>query len=1047
MERIHSLDTDREISCRITRTLLMYVRENNGGSLGDLLADLALDEDYLSDPNHWVSHAFLQVLYDRMRNLLGDDNAVYKMTLASERYRSLGLLDTIVRLIGNPKRVYSQAPKYNKLLKQNSTVIIHDIGDTWVLLEDRYHDGEQKTRSDCDYTRGVIAGIPTLFGLPEAQVEEIECQISPDRYGHRTWPDNPKQGCQGCLYRVSWSRTLKPPFWKRIFQSRRYAREAVDELQRSNRLIQMKYDEVSRLAADLDETNRQLLAQKKQLEAQQAALTVSENQYRVLADNVTDVIWILDLPTLTFEYISPSVERARGFTPEEARQMSLEETLSEESLDYVSRILAEELSRDHLEGMDPQRSRTLEIQQSHKDGFYSWAEATVSFLRNDKGEPTAIMGVTRDIAERKQAEAAMEESETKYRTLFINGSDLLCMHDLEGNLLETNLPYKQQYGWRQEDLENLNLRDLIPERFQSEFDDYIDRILRQGSDEGHLTISAKDGEEILLEYRNALIYDEQGNPTAVHGAARDVTERVRAQEALRESEEKYRELVQYAPAGIYEFDLENMRFVSVNDVMCDYTGYTREEFLELDPYEFIAEESLETAANLLKNVSKGERFDPDPVEYKIRGKNGREIWVLVNSKVFYKNKKPIRSMSVVHDLTGIREAREEKRKLEIQLQNAQKLESLGTLAGGVAHDLNNILSGIVSYPELLLLDLEPDSPMQAPLRAIKESGDKAAEIVQDLLTLARRGVAAKKIVNLNHIIADFLESPEYRSLLSKNAQISLDTNLAPDCLNVAGSAFHISKTLMNLVANAADAMPSGGDMSIMTSNRYVDQPYDGFEIIPEGEYAVLEVSDKGIGMPLKNVERIFEPFYTKKSMGRSGTGLGMSVVWGTVKDHDGFFDIQTEEGSGTRFSLYFPATRSENEIDAPVYIDDYIGSDETILIIDDSQEQRELAERMMQRLGYKTCAVDSGEAAVEIMASRAFDLVILDMIMDPGMDGLETYRHLLKIAPGQRAIIASGFSESERVREMQKLGAGGYIKKPYTLEKIGMAVRKELDRV
>jgi PAS domain S-box-containing protein len=1039
-------DTPKEISCRVTRTLLMYVRENNGGTLGNLLEGLALDEAYLSDPNHWVSHAFLQIIYDRMLGLLGDENAVYKMTLASERYKSLGLLDTIVRLIGTPKLVYSQAPRYNKLLKLNGKVIIHDIGDTWVILEDRYHDSAQKTRYDCDYTRGIIAGIPTMFGLPEAEVEEIECQVNPDRYGYRIWPDNPQQGSRGCLYRVSWNPRSKPSFWKRVFRRRQYAREAVDELQRSNRLVHKKYDEASRLAADLNQINQELVAQKEQLEVQQAALITSENQYRVLADNVTDVIWILDLATLKFDYISPSVERVRGFTPEEAGAMSLEETVSRESLDHVSTILAEELAQDSKPGVDPHRSKTIEIQQSHKNGSYLWAEVTVSFLRDGKGQPTAIMGVTRDIEERKRTELVVAASEAKYRNLFINGSDLLCIHDLEGNLIETNLPYKKQYGWHREDLEDLNIREIIPYRFKDEFDHYIERITREGSDAGHLTIATKDGEEVLLEYRNALISDDAGHPIAVHGAARDVTERVRAQQALKESEEKYRELVQYAPAGIYEFDLQAMRFASVNDVMCDYSGYTREEFLALDPYLLIAEDSLETAAGVLKKVFEEGQSNPEPVEYKIRGKNGREFWVLVNSKVIFKNGVPVRSMSVVHDLTGIRETQEEKRKLEIQLQNAQKLESLGTLAGGVAHDLNNILSGIVSYPELLLMDLAPDSPMQDPLRAIKESGEKAAQIVQDLLTLARRGVAAKKILNLNQIIGDFLASPEYRNLVSQNSRITVDTRLVPDSLNMAGSALHISKTLMNLVANAVDAMPSGGKMTLATMNRYIDQPYHGFETIPEGEYTVLEISDQGIGMPPSDVERIFEPFYTKKSMGRSGTGLGMSVVWGTVKDHDGYFDIHTEEGSGTTFVLYFPANRSDTEITAPVYIDDYLGRGETILIVDDSKEQRELAARMLQRLGYETHTADSGEEAVDMLTRQAFALVVLDMIMDPGMDGLATFEKILQTTPDQKAVIASGFSESERVKKMQELGAGSYVKKPYTLEKIGVAVRKELDR-
>jgi CheY-like chemotaxis protein len=204
--------------------------------------------------------------------------------------------------------------------------------------------------------------------------------------------------------------------------------------------------------------------------------------------------------------------------------------------------------------------------------------------------------------------------------------------------------------------------------------------------------------------------------------------------------------------------------------------------------------------------------------------------------------------------------------------------------------------------------------------------------------------------------------------------------------------------------------------------------------------------DQGIGMPPEDLARIFEPFYTKKAMGRSGTGLGMSVVWGTVKDHDGFIDIQSEEGTGTTFDLYFPASRSAMEIESPVYIDDYLGDGESILVVDDSRHQRELAARMMQRLGYHVHTVASGEDAVAALAGRSFELLILDMIMDPGMDGLETFKKIRQLSPGQKAIIASGYSETERVREMQALGAGGYVKKPFTLEKIGMAVRTELDR-
>jgi CheY-like chemotaxis protein len=266
-------------------------------------------------------------------------------------------------------------------------------------------------------------------------------------------------------------------------------------------------------------------------------------------------------------------------------------------------------------------------------------------------------------------------------------------------------------------------------------------------------------------------------------------------------------------------------------------------------------------------------------------------------------------------------------------------------------------------------------------------------------------------------------------------------------LNVIGSSVHLSKTVMNLVANAAESMPDGGMIVIKTENRYIDRPVRGYDDVEEGDYAVLSISDAGIGISPDDLSRIFEPFYTKKVMGRSGTGLGMAVVWGTIKDHKGYINVQSKVEKGTSFTLYFPATRKELASDKPqLAIEDYMGKDKSILIVDDIKAQREIASSMLEQLGYPVTSVSSGEEALEYLKSRSADLIILDMIMDPGIDGLETYRRILEMHPGQRAIIASGFSETERVREAQKLGAGEYIKKPYTMEQLGLAVKKELEK-
>jgi signal transduction histidine kinase/ActR/RegA family two-component response regulator len=387
----------------------------------------------------------------------------------------------------------------------------------------------------------------------------------------------------------------------------------------------------------------------------------------------------------------------------------------------------------------------------------------------------------------------------------------------------------------------------------------------------------------------------------------------------------------------------------------------------------------------------------------------------------------------------------DRRRLESQLTQAQKMKAVGTLAGGVAHDLNNILSGIVSYPDLLLMDLPEESPLREPIKTMQASGKKAAAIVQDLLTLARRGVSVSEVVNLNEIINEYLASPQNEKLLSFHPQIEFQADLDPTTLNIMGSSVHLSKTVMNLVSNAAEAMPDGGKILISTENRYIDQPIAGYDDVKEGDYVILTVTDCGIGIPKDEIGRIFEPFYTKKVMGRSGTGLGMAVVWGTVKDHNGYIHIESKEGMGTAFKLYFPVTRMpKNGEENPTSINDYKGNGETILVVDDVEEQRTIASKLLKHLGYAVETASSGEEAVAYMDSNGADLVVLDMIMPPGMDGFETYKQLVARHPDQKAIIASGFSETDRVKKAQHLGAGRYVKKPYTMEKIGMAVKAEL---
>ncbi len=390
---------------------------------------------------------------------------------------------------------------------------------------------------------------------------------------------------------------------------------------------------------------------------------------------------------------------------------------------------------------------------------------------------------------------------------------------------------------------------------------------------------------------------------------------------------------------------------------------------------------------------------------------------------------------------------EEKLKLQLSLKRAEKMEAVGILAGSVAHDLNNILTGIMSYPELLLLDISKDSPLRGPLLTIQDSGQRAAAVVQDLLTLVRKGIINAAAVNLNHIISDFLNSPEYKKMESNYPGTTIETSLQQDLPAMYGSPVHLSKAVMNLVLNSLEAMAKGGHITITTAGAAMDKSCDTYEVMNKGSYVSVTVSDNGPGISKEDLNRIFEPFYTKKVMGRSGTGLGLAIVWGTVKDHDGYVDVQSRKGEGTTFTLFFPVADEDISSREPSLTpQDYTGSGESILIIDDDNLQRDLCTKIVKKLGYSAHCVNSGEQAVEYLTGNSADLIILDMIMEGGMDGFETYKKIISLHPGQKAIIVSGFTESEQVRDTQALGAGRFIRKPYAIEELGIALQNELHR-
>jgi PAS domain S-box-containing protein len=738
---------------------------------------------------------------------------------------------------------------------------------------------------------------------------------------------------------------------------------------------------------------------------------------------------------------------------------------------------------------------STEYRVSSKDNSVIDVIATSSPIYK-QGKIVGARSSVTPITELKQIEKSLRESERKYKEFANSLPQVVFETDVEGNLTFINRLALDIFGYTQTDFEKgLNALEMLIPEDRNRAVRNVQRVI-QGEILGGVEYTAlrKDGSTFPIIIHSSRIDGDEGDK-GLRGIIIDITDRKRAEDAVKHETDFRRvlgaiasefittslkeidESITRALEAIGEFVKADRSYIIIFDYQAETISNTHEwcskgiepqldnlqelpieifswfidqltdlqvvhipQVADLPPEAVGAKEAFEAegiqSLLLVPLVSEGRCFGAVGFDFvtQARSCSEREIRLLQMSGATLSN------------VFQRKRAEEALRESEEKLARSKKMESIGLLAGGVAHDLNNVLSGIVSYPELLLLDLPEDSRLKKPLETMQESGHRAVAIVQDLLTVARGVATTKEPLNINDMVRDYLNSPELKKLKEFHPTVAIQTNLDSNLLNVRGSHIHIRKVVMNLVSNASESIEGIGNVTISTENRYIDRPLKGYDDVNTGEYAVLAVSDDGSGISSYDLERIFEPFYTKKVMGRSGTGLGLAVVWNVIQDHKGYIDVKSDE-EGTTFELYFPITRdeiSDQALSKPIKA--FKGKGEKILIVDDVESQRDITCKILETLGYKTKVVSSGEEAVEYLKENKVDLILLDMIMDPGINGRETYERIIEIHPRQKAIIVSGFAETDEVREAQKLGAGKYIKKPLTLEKIGLAVREELDK-
>ncbi len=778
--------------------------------------------------------------------------------------------------------------------------------------------------------------------------------------------------------------------------------------------------------SDLKQAVSDLQSENRERIGIESALRESEEKYRSIFELFVDLYYQTDIKGIITN-VSPSCARLSGYLPEEVIGKNV--TLFYPNPEQRNSLMKELLLKDTI--------YDFEIILRSKDGRHVPSSVSSRIIYGESNKPVRIEGAVRDISSRKRTEEKLKHVSSRNQAILAAIPDIIMEVDKNKIYTWANRAGYQFFG-----------KDVIGKNAEYYFEGEQDTLtlvnhLFKGDEEVVYVESwqrRNDNQVRLLAWWCRVLKDIQGNTVGALSTARDITEIKQAEQSLLNSERKYRSLIEAMRDGVGYTDLdENILFA--NNSMCRIFGYTRDELVGMNLRDIVVKDDLDKVyAGTRRRRSR--RYDQ--YEISIIRKNGEHRQISASITPLLNDiGKVIGSVGILADISEMKKAEEEKRQLKEKLIRAQRMESLGVLAGGVAHDLNNILGPLIAYPDIIKMDLPEDSRIAQQVTRMEKSALRAVDIVQDLLTMARRGRYEMSPLNINTVIEDYLSSADFSNAKTKHPEIEVIMTLDKSIPPVHGSYAHLSKVVMNLAINAIEAMPGGGELTLKTEHKNIEQLIGGFDNIETGEYAIITVSDTGLGIDEKDLKHMFEPFYSKKEMGRSGSGLGLAIVYGVLKDHNGYIDVISKLNEGSNFIIYLPIVNVDEELEEKPVID--IRGNERILIVDDIEEQRELASTMLSTLGYTVEVMPEGRSAVEFITKNDVDLVVLDMIMENDFDGLDTYKEMVKYKPGQKAIIASGYAQTDRVREAESIGVSKYIRKPYTMQKLGKAIREVLE--
>jgi PAS domain S-box-containing protein len=713
------------------------------------------------------------------------------------------------------------------------------------------------------------------------------------------------------------------------------------------------------------------------------------------------------------QYVNPAFTWMTGYS-------------SEEALNQNPRLLKSGMQDDAVykklwKTIKSGKTWQGEIINRRKDGTLYTEWMTITPVLDPAGAVVSYIAIKEDITERKRAEEALRNSEDRYRDIVEHSRDLICTHDLTGKLLSVNPESARILGYTPSELLGARLRDLLAPEVRPEFDEYLVKISRDGEAQGQMVVQTRMGERRVWEYTNTLRTEGVQEPV-VRGVAHDVTERKRAEESVRLSEEKFRKAFDSNPEPVTISTIAEGRYVDVNESFLRITGFCRDEVIGRTANEIDFWAKPEDREKFMREIQQQGRVEGMEINFRTKSSQTR-VGLLSAEKIELNNQLCL--LSVTKDMT-------EHKELEHQFRQAQKMEAIGRLAGGVAHDFNNLLTVINGYAELMLGQIQPESPHTLHLKEIRKAGERAAGLTRQLLAFSRQQVLAPQVLDLNSVIENM--HTMLKRLIGED--IDLITIPGKSLGRVKADPGQIEQVLLNLAINARDAMPQGGELAIETANLDLDECYarEHVTVVP-GPHVMLAVSDSGTGMDAETQKRIFEPFFTTKEKGK-GTGLGLSTVYGIVKQSSGHIWVYSEPGHGTTFKIYLPT------VNAPAEVVEYTNimaepshGQETVLVVEDDLPIRMLVRATLEARGFTVLEAPNGAEALTIATQHrgTIHLLLTDLVM-PGMSGRTLAQRFAVMYPETKVLYMSGYTDDAVIRHGGLEVGTAFLQKPFTPE-------------